>query len=54
MELKLYSIKEVAEKLNVSRQRIDQLIQANRINPIWIGGTRVISSEELKRFQSNK
>ena len=51
MELKLYSISEVAKILKLSRQRIDQFIQAGRLNCIWIGGTRVVSNDALDKFK---
>ena len=46
----IYSVKQVADKLGVTRQRIDQLMKAGRIAYIWIGRTRVIYEEAFNNF----
>jgi len=44
-----YSIREVADRWGVSRQRVDQLVQAGRIPYEWIGEVRAIHRDNLKR-----
>ena len=48
---KLYSVKAAAERLGVSRQRVDQLIRSKRIKIVDADSeTRMISAKELEKF----
>lgn len=48
MKTKYYSVEEAGKKLGVSRQRVDQYIQNNQIDYVWVGGTRIISEQAIK------
>lgn len=49
--MKYYSVVEAGKKLGVSRQRVDQYIQNNQIDCVWVGGTRIISEEAIKNVR---
>lgn len=46
----IFSVKEVADKLVVTRQRVDQLMRTGRIAYVWIGRTRVIYEQDFLNF----
>lgn len=48
---KLYSLKEVADNLGVSRQYIWILIQLNKIKASKVGGRYIISQKEFDRIK---
>lgn len=51
MKTKYYSVEEAGKKLGVTRQRVDQYIQNNQIDCVWVGGTRIISEESIKNVR---
>jgi len=52
--MKLYSIKQVSNILGVSRQRVDQLIQAGRLSFEWVGKIRIVYENELNRIKKQR
>ena len=50
MERILYSVSETAEMLALSRNRVYELIYAERLTSIKIGRTRRISIASIRRF----
>jgi excisionase family DNA binding protein len=52
--MKSYSISEIAELLNKSRQWIWALIQMKKIKAVKIGNQYVITDEQLNKFLQKK
>lgn len=49
---KLYSVKEAAERLDISGARVRQLCQEGRIVAFKIGNRWVMTDDSLKAFES--
>ncbi len=48
----LYTLQEIGEKLGVSYAWLDKKIRQEKINTVWLGGSRRISSDELERIMT--
>lgn len=53
-EIKLLSVAEVAEKLGVTRARVNQFISENRLPAQRIGRSFVIREEDLSLVENRK
>ena len=51
---KLLSLTEVAEMLNLSRQRVHQLFEEGRIEAQWVGLMLVFAESDVKEFKKAK
>ena len=52
--MKYYSVKEIGDKLGVTRQRVDQLIREGKILYERVGNVRIISDESLKLIKKQR
>ena len=52
--MKHYSVKEIGDKLGVTRQRVDQLIREGKILYERVGNVRIISDESLKLIKKQR
>lgn len=50
LEVKLYSLTEAAELLNVARTTITKYISSGRLSTTTIGGRKYVSEENIKSF----
>jgi excisionase family DNA binding protein len=52
--MKYYSIKQVADSVGLSRQRIHQIIESGKIISEKFGRFRLINETEFKRFKKER
>lgn len=50
LEVKLYSLQEVAELLGVKQGTVTKYINDGRLDPVLISGKKYVSEENLKGF----
>lgn len=51
---RLYSAKEAADRLDVSKQRVDQLIREGQLPSTYVAGRRVIYAEDLDALEERR
>ena len=52
--IKLYSLKEVGERLGVQTQSVQRYVSQGRLKAQVIGGSKYVSEENLKNFLLGK